>query len=499
MMAIESICWIFTVFGFGYQYLNRPGKTLRYLSEGAYPIYIIHMIIIFAGSYLIFPMDIPVFLKLILMIVITTTGCFGLYDLLIRRTQFLRPFFGLKVHNPSVPRVRVLNMRKTILIFIILALVISGCVLEAPGQYTYQPPEKIQDGLVTGTLEAVNLNERHLAEAVNEVRRGRFKEVHSILISRNDKLVFEEYFQGHQYQWDGPAHHGSWVTWDRTMLHQIASDTKSITSACIGIAVDKGYIKSVHQSIFDYLPEYQYLNTGGKEAITIEHLLTMTSGLAWDEWSIPLSSPANDIIGLWFNCEDQIACILERPLVDDPGTHFTYCGGNMILLGEILRNASGMKIDAFSREYLFGPLGIDSIDWFIRYPSGVIESAGGLKLTPRAMLKIGVTYLHRGIWEDQRILPEEWVAKSARPYQNNSGIRVPKEGSGRNGYGYSWWVHDFRHRGNRSRMFYAGGWGDQLIMVIPELNAVVVFTGGNYTSKRSAFRIFRRYILPAFG
>jgi CubicO group peptidase (beta-lactamase class C family) len=81
----------------------------------------------------------------------------------------------------------------------------------------------------------------------------------------------------------------------------------------------------------------------------------------------------------------------------------------------------------------------------------------------------------------------------------NHGIRVPLEDSGKNGYSYSWWIHEFRHSGKRIRMFYAGGWGGQLIMVIPELNAVVVFTGGNYASKRPAFKIFREYIIPSIG
>ena len=204
-----------------------------------------------------------------------------------------------------------------------------------------------------------------IEKAVGRLYKGKYKEVHSMLIHKDNKLVFEEYYKGHKYKWDAPKHHGEWVTWDRTMLHDVKSVTKSITSTCIGIAVDKGFIESVHQSIFDYLPEQQHLNTGGKGKITIEHLLTMTSGLEWDEWGAPLSSPANDIIGLWFHCDDQITCILERPLIHEPGTSFTYSGGNMIVLGEILKNAAGMTIDQFSEKYLFEPLEIDFSNWSI--------------------------------------------------------------------------------------------------------------------------------------
>ncbi len=96
LMAIESNLWIFAVFGFGYKYLNKPGKTLSYLSQGAYPIYILHMFFLYLGSFLIMPLDIQATLKLILIITFTGTGCFAMYDLVIKRVSFLRPLFGLK-------------------------------------------------------------------------------------------------------------------------------------------------------------------------------------------------------------------------------------------------------------------------------------------------------------------------------------------------------------------------------------------------------------------
>ena len=96
LIAIESNMWIFTVFGFAYKHLNRPGKTLLYLSQGAYPIYIIHMIFLYLGSFLIIPLGIPAIIKFILIIAFTGIGCFTFYDLLIKRVSFLRPLFGLK-------------------------------------------------------------------------------------------------------------------------------------------------------------------------------------------------------------------------------------------------------------------------------------------------------------------------------------------------------------------------------------------------------------------
>jgi len=326
-----------------------------------------------------------------------------------------------------------------------------------------------------------------------------YGEVHSMLIFKDNKLVFEEYLQGHKYQWDAPYHHGEWTIWNRKMLHGVKSVTKSITSTCIGIAIEHGFIKSVHQSIFDYLPEHQHLNSNGKDKITIEHLLTMTSGLEWDEWGTPLSSPKNDIIGLWFFYDDPITGVLSRPLIHEPGTDFTYSGGGAIVLGEIIKNATNMKIDEFSRIYLFEPLGIDSSNWAIEFENGVIEAAGSLELTPRDMIKIGATFLNKGVWEDQQIVSEHWIKKCSTSYPGNHGIIIPGVNAGRNGYSYSWWIKSYLKSGKRINMFNAGGWGGQEIMIFPELNTTVVFTGGNYVSRVKVYKIIEKNILPAIN
>ena len=375
-------------------------------------------------------------------------------------------------------------------------IISSGCQANSKFEYSYQQPNKLDDGFDVASLESLNIDESLIEEAVQEIHRGRYGEVHSMLIYKNDRLVFEEYFPGHKYQWDGENHYGSWVTWNSFMKHSVFSVSKSITSACIGIAIDHGFIESVHQSIFDYLPEYQHLQEEGKEEITIEHLLTMTSGLEWDEWNASPSNSENDIVGIWL-CDDPIACVLERRLANDPGTKFTYSGGNMIVLGEILKNATGMNIDEFSEEYLFGPLGIETANWSQQFRNGVFEAAGGLEITPRDMTKIGIVYLNNGTWNSHQIISEKWVSKSSATYPGNNWINIPGVDSGWNGYSYSWWVEPFFKAAKKVEMFFAGGWGGQKIIIVPELDTVVVFTGGNYTSKEQVFRIFYKYIIPA--
>ena len=372
-----------------------------------------------------------------------------------------------------------------------------NCEKEFIGNWPVNPPERINDGLDVGTIEEVNIDPELISEALGRISQGKYGEVHSMLVYKDNKLVLEEYFEGHRYQWDAPKHHGEWVEWDRSALHGVRSVSKSITSACVGIAIDHGFIESVQQSIFEYLPDHQHLNKEGKDKISIEHLLTMTSGLAWDEWGAPLSSAENDMVGIWYQDKDPVSFILGRPLVHEPGTSFTYSGGNTAILGEIIKNATDMEFDRFSEKYLFQPLGIDSSYWAVRYDNGVIEASGSLELTPRDMLKIGVAFLDHGQWGGERIVSEQWVEESAGEYRGNHGINIPGVASGRQGYSYSWWTKQYTYAGKKYKMYDAGGWGGQNIMVLPDVNMVVVFTGGNYTSKAQPHEILADYIITA--
>ncbi len=387
-------------------------------------------------------------------------------------------------------------MKKTILLISILSIFIASCGSPPSSQYNYRPPENVDDGIEVGSLEEVNIDSALIENAVDKILSGKFGEVHSMLIYKNDLLVLEEYFPGHRYKWDAHNYHGELVNWDRSMPHEMMSVTKSFTSACIGIAIDNGFIDSVHQSIFDYLPDHQHLKVDNREYITIEHLVTMTSGLAWDEWSVAHGSSANDIDGLWFDCEETITCVLERPWWQEPGKLFTYNGGGMAILSEIIKNATQMNIDEFSMKYLFEPLGIENTQW-AQFPGGVWDGSGSFYITPIDMMKFGVTYLNNGEWNGTRIISSAWVENSSKPYNNNVDINIPGEDSGVNGYGYTWWTSELSHSGDNIKMFRAGGWGGQEIMVFPELDMVIVFTGGNYNEKTSLYKILERFILPA--
>jgi CubicO group peptidase (beta-lactamase class C family) len=396
-------------------------------------------------------------------------------------------------------------MRNSLWILIVILVNISGCSTSTMIPPTGTEPQAINDGIEVGTPSEVGLDPSELYKAIDNIKNGTYGEIHSILVYKDGKLVVEEYFDGHDYDWDGPNFHGVLVQWDEVKRHNVHSVGKSITSACVGIALELGLIDSVDDPIFEYLSDYQHLNTDGKDQITIEHLLTMTAGLEWDEWGSSYASEENDVIALWLDCQDPIACVLEKPLLHEAGSTFTYSGGNMILLGEIIENASGMDIEAFSWKYLFGSLEIDEPPWsWIN--EDVVYAGGDQYLAPREMLKFGILYLNNGVWNQERILSRDWIEMSSHPYQGpdsqwwNSFLKTIPPGDstwGRRGYGYTWWIHELRSNGIKVPVYFALGFGGQRIYLLPDQEAVVVFTSGNYNSGDLTMAILRDYLIPA--
>lgn len=309
------------------------------------------------------------------------------------------------------------------------------------------------------------------------VRDGTYKNIHGILLVKNGKLIVEEYFPGNDSAGNARA-------FDRETLHEMHSATKSVNALLIGIAVDQGLIKDVDQKIASFFPEYAdvFAADSGKAAMSLKDCLSMTVGLSWDE-SLPYTDPRNDHVAM-NNARDPIRYVLERPLANKPGTHFTYNSGVAIVLGEMIHKASGMRADEFAGRYLFAPLGIREYDWQ-RYPNKVVQTGGGLSLRPRDMAKIGSLVLDGGRWRGKQIVSEAWLRESIRQQAPD----LP--------YGYQWWL--LGDPPQPADAYGALGRGGQLIVVVPELDMVAVLTGWNDGPLFGgpAYDILKRYILPA--
>ncbi len=346
---------------------------------------------------------------------------------------------------------------------ILLVVMISSC-----GQTPAEKPSiQIQNHTIpTAAPEDAGLQSQVLKELTDSIKSGFYPNRHSLLIFKDGKLVLEEYFSGKDQNWGtdlGIVHHGD------TVLHDMRSVSKSIVSACIGIAISQGKIKHVDQPVFDFFDDYEEYNNEGREKLTIKHLLTMTSGLKWNE-EVPYDNPENSEIQM-INSGDGIGFVLSRELENEPGTTWKYNGGTTELLADIIQRVSGKNIHEFAKEFLFKPIGIVRSQWTISPSTNSPAAASGLRLTSRDMLKFGILYHDEGQWAGKQIVPKEWVNESLR-----SHITRPDGG----GYGYQFWILNYTLQGEQLTIPAALGNGDQRIYFDKINNIVVVTTAGNY-------------------
>jgi CubicO group peptidase (beta-lactamase class C family) len=363
-----------------------------------------------------------------------------------------------------------------------LSLLLNACAFSRPlpvekqdinPNYHYEIPQVDRDEWKTQSLEAAGIRQQPLAALVSRIRDNTFPRVYSVLIVKDGKLVFEEYFAGHH----------------RYQFYEMHSVSKSVTSILVGIAVDRGLI-GVDDPVYTYFDDFKGLEWIDRPyPVTIENLLTMTHGTDWDERSRPLSDPKNSIRAMT-DGDDWLHFILNHKLVEPPGTRFNYAGGMTVLLGEIVSRTSGLDLGGFAELYLFHPMGIYMEGWQ-RSRLGVVNCQGGLYLRPRDMAKIGQLMLDKGVWKGKRIVSEKWVEASLTN-------RVTAEYGW--GYGYQWRLGQAVIGEQLVDLFFASGRGGQHIFVVPELRLVAVFTAqpiDNSGGHNRNFIMMENYVLPA--
>jgi CubicO group peptidase (beta-lactamase class C family) len=317
------------------------------------------------------------------------------------------------------------------------------------------------DAWTISTPEEQGLRSELLVEMMAHIRERSYH-IDSILIVRNGKLVFDAYF---------------WP-FSKNQKHIIHSCTKSVMSALIGIAIDKGYIQNVDQPITEFFPDKAVADFDGlKKTITLKNLLTMSSGLKCRDsylyrWS--------GLFEMRYS-PDWAQYVLDLPMAEAPGEKFEYCNGVSYLLSVIIQNKTKMRTLDFARKHLFDPLGITDIRW-AQSPQGVDVGYGEMWLTPHDMARFGWLYLNKGRWENQQIVPSAWVEASTRGHMPATIFHR---------YGYQWWID--------SAGYYAAvGYKGQRIFVVPKKNMVAVFTG-DLTGRDSLVskKLLDTYIIPA--
>jgi CubicO group peptidase (beta-lactamase class C family) len=315
------------------------------------------------------------------------------------------------------------------------------------GPYAFRPPEDRGDGWRVAPASERGVDPEALGRTVEAILKGEAGFLKSFLVLRGDALLLEEYFHGY-----GPDD-----------LSPIMSCTKSVSSLLIGLAIQEGRIPGVDTPLLEFFPQDRQDVGSGWEDLTLEHLLTMSMALDWSP------DEAENLHGTGPAAFRQI---LSRNVVGGPGLEWQYVNMNVNLLAGVLHQATGEHAEAFASRALFGPLGITEWSWGDGRAGGFNLMDGSLWLRPRDMARIGVMMLAGGVWQGHRVLDEQWVQSSMTPH-------LPA-GSGGEGYGYLWWTMEVPGPEGRSlQVVFANGWGSQFILLIPELELVVVTTGGN--------------------
>lgn len=344
----------------------------------------------------------------------------------------------------------------------------------------------------TATPDSVGLDARVLSEFDGELAAGKFGYIDTMAIFRHGKLVYDRTYK-HDYEriygelarTPGPlnAHdfggpYNSYNSWwhpfyRRGDLHTMQSVTKSVTSVLVGVARARGEFPDLDTPVLKYFDESKVANIDDrKRRMTLRHLLTMTSGLDWNE-DLPYDNP-NNAASVMEATFDWVKHVIDKPMAREPGAAFNYNSGATQLLAHVFRTATGKDIEEYAARHLFAPLGIDNFHWK-RSPTGLADCEGGLYLRPHDMAKICYLLHKNGSWEGKAVVTPEWVKESIA-----ASVAVPGESTK---YGYKWWLYPYGPDG--SHWAWAGsGFGDQLPIVVPEYDLIMVFTGWNIVSDR---------------
>ena len=316
------------------------------------------------------------------------------------------------------------------------------------------------------------------------IHSGLLRGLHAVLVLHSGQLVLQRFYEGPDENWGRPL---GTVAFKADTLHDLRSVTKSVIGLLYGIALDRRLVPPPEAPLLAQFPEYPDLaRDPQRQQLTIEHALTMTLGLEWNE-QIPYTDPANSEIAME-NAQDRYRFILERPVVAAPGARWIYGGNAPALLGRIIAKGAGKPLPQFARDALFKPLGISAFEWSAG-KDGVPSAASGLRLTSGDLARIGEVVRTRGQWQERRIVSTAWIDASIRPaVETGDGLE----------YGRQWFLGEAPAAGMPHRWIGGFGNGGQRLWIMPGAGITAVILAGNYNTPDGwvfPTRVWREVIL----
>lgn len=386
-------------------------------------------------------------------------------------------------------------MRKIVVcVFGFIVLTSPGVLPQTLQGARYQAPNASNDGWKTANSDSLGVESSRLGALTESIRAGREPGVHAILIERDGRLIYEEYFDGPDEQWGQSLGRISMTAVTR---HDLRSVTKSVVSALVGIALGERKIQSLEQPLVRWFPEYPELDTPERRRVTLAHALAMTSGFEWNE-EVSYNDPRNDEIRMTRDAH-PLRYALSRPFAHDPGSEFTYNGGLTQVMAAVLVRATKVSLQEYARKKLFEPLGITDVEWMGNL-AGMPAAASGLRLRARDLAKFGSLYLHGGKWNGKQVIPADWIERSTRRHFRFRA-RTGADAGGEFGYGLFWWYSCHPTAAGPIEARTAIGNGQQRIFVLQRLNMVVTIFAGRYNDFTSSAALGRRilveHVIPA--
>lgn len=347
------------------------------------------------------------------------------------------------------------------------------------GGGTDPPPPEMGDGWAVSTPTAEGMDAARLHALGERIAAGEHGRITSVLVARHGRLVWERYAAG----------------WSADRAHTLQSVTKSVTSLLAGIAVGDGRL-SVDAPVTGFFADYQPIQhlDARKQAMRVEDLLTMRTGLDWSE-AVYEGSPLQQLNN---SSGDWVRMVVDWPMREEPGTRWEYVSGGVIVLGGIIGRAEGARVDSLAVARLFEPLGMRGYQWYRNPANGFPHTGGGLLLRPRDALKLGQLVLDGGRWNGRQVVPAAWIQASTRRV-----VAFPRTlGRHRVDYGWLWWLGSLDDAMNPhpepGDVIVASGSGGQWIFIVPKYELVMIATGDNQDDRWAApFDFLFTDVLPS--